>query len=115
MKLVTFNISSLDFDAITDPIMKAKMVALKGINKVMAQNNLGMPPMVMNRWVKGFLTLPLHQEVHAIISSSYKEYTVPKTILCSSPASVTQWLNTAPGIKRSWFDSWLRHMPDLWA
>ena len=42
-------VSSLDFDAITDPIMKAKMVALKGINKVMAQNNMGMPPMVMNR------------------------------------------------------------------
>lgn len=38
-----------DFDAITDPIMKAKMVALKGINKVMAQSNMGMPPMVMNR------------------------------------------------------------------
>lgn len=50
MKLVTLKcISSLDFDAITDPIMKAKMVALKGINKVMAQNNMGMPPMVMNR------------------------------------------------------------------
>lgn len=38
-----------DFDAITDPIMKAKMVALKGINKVMVQNNMGMAPMVMNR------------------------------------------------------------------
>uniref|UniRef100_A0A667G537 Histone-lysine N-methyltransferase 2C n=1 Tax=Lynx canadensis TaxID=61383 RepID=A0A667G537_LYNCA len=41
---------NVDFDAITDPIMKAKMVALKGINKVMAQNNMGMPPMVMNRF-----------------------------------------------------------------
>ncbi|XP_063075726.1 histone-lysine N-methyltransferase 2C isoform X2 [Engraulis encrasicolus] len=40
---------NIDFDAITDPIMKAKMVALKGINKVMVQNNMGMPPMVMNR------------------------------------------------------------------
>lgn len=39
----------LDFDAITDPIMKAKMVALQGINKVMAQNPLAMGPMVMNR------------------------------------------------------------------
>lgn len=38
-----------DFDAITDPIMKAKMVALKGINKVMVQNSMGMTPMVMNR------------------------------------------------------------------
>ncbi|XP_061443616.1 histone-lysine N-methyltransferase 2C isoform X3 [Rhineura floridana] len=41
---------NIDFDAITDPIMKAKMVALKGINKVMAQNNMGMPPVVMNRF-----------------------------------------------------------------
>nr|XP_034985248.1 histone-lysine N-methyltransferase 2C isoform X3 [Zootoca vivipara] len=41
---------NIDFDAITDPIMKAKMVALKGINKVMAQNNMGMPQMVMNRF-----------------------------------------------------------------
>ncbi|XP_044280541.1 histone-lysine N-methyltransferase 2C isoform X5 [Varanus komodoensis] len=41
---------NIDFDAITDPIMKAKMVALKGINKVMAQNNMGIPPMVMNRF-----------------------------------------------------------------
>ncbi|XP_069504025.1 histone-lysine N-methyltransferase 2C isoform X7 [Ambystoma mexicanum] len=41
---------NVDFDAITDPIMKAKMVALKGINKVMAQNNMGIPPIVMNRF-----------------------------------------------------------------
>ncbi|KAM3929072.1 histone-lysine N-methyltransferase 2C isoform 2-T2 [Leptodactylus fuscus] len=40
---------NIDFDAITDPIMKAKMVALKGINKVMV-SNMGMPPMVMNRF-----------------------------------------------------------------
>uniref|UniRef100_A0A9J8DE02 [histone H3]-lysine(4) N-methyltransferase n=1 Tax=Cyprinus carpio carpio TaxID=630221 RepID=A0A9J8DE02_CYPCA len=40
---------NIDFDAITDPIMKAKMVALKGINKVMVQNSMGMTPMVMNR------------------------------------------------------------------
>ncbi|KAM9308003.1 histone-lysine N-methyltransferase 2C [Gastrophryne carolinensis] len=40
---------NIDFDAITDPIMKAKMVALKGINKVMV-NNMGMSPMVMNRF-----------------------------------------------------------------
>ncbi|XP_050925963.1 histone-lysine N-methyltransferase 2C isoform X2 [Lates calcarifer] len=41
---------NIDFDSITDPIMKAKMVALKGINKVMVQNNMGMAPMVMNRF-----------------------------------------------------------------
>nr|XP_057922363.1 histone-lysine N-methyltransferase 2C isoform X2 [Doryrhamphus excisus] len=44
---------NIDFDAITDPIMKAKMVALKGINKVMVQNNIGMSPMVMNRFPSG--------------------------------------------------------------
>ncbi|GAA6231360.1 histone-lysine N-methyltransferase 2C-like isoform X3, partial [Lates japonicus] len=41
---------SMDFDSITDPIMKAKMVALKGINKVMTQGNLGLNPMVINRF-----------------------------------------------------------------
>ncbi|XP_034415694.1 histone-lysine N-methyltransferase 2C-like isoform X10 [Cyclopterus lumpus] len=39
-----------DFDSISDPIMKAKMVALKGINKVMTQGNLGLNPMVINRF-----------------------------------------------------------------
>lgn len=29
--------------------MKAKMVALKGINKVMTQGNLNLNPMVINR------------------------------------------------------------------
>ncbi|KAI4898222.1 hypothetical protein NFI96_005840, partial [Prochilodus magdalenae] len=41
---------NIDFDSITDPIMKAKMVALKGINKVMVQNNMGMSQMVMNKF-----------------------------------------------------------------
>lgn len=41
---------SADFDSITDPIMKAKMVALKGINKVMTQSNMGLNPMVINRY-----------------------------------------------------------------
>lgn len=40
---------SAEFDSISDPIMKAKMVALKGINKVMIQGTLGMNPMVINR------------------------------------------------------------------
>lgn len=41
--------AAADFDSISDPIMKAKMVALKGINKVMSQGNLGLNPMVINR------------------------------------------------------------------
>ncbi|XP_053350621.1 histone-lysine N-methyltransferase 2C isoform X4 [Clarias gariepinus] len=44
---------NVDFDAITDPIMKAKMVALKGINKVMAQNSMGMPSMVRMQQMPG--------------------------------------------------------------
>ncbi|XP_047667134.1 histone-lysine N-methyltransferase 2C isoform X10 [Tachysurus fulvidraco] len=44
---------NVDFDAITDPIMKAKMVALKGINKVMAQNSMGMTPMVRMQQMPG--------------------------------------------------------------
>lgn len=39
-----------DFDSISDPIMKAKMVALKGINKVMTQGSLALNPMVINRY-----------------------------------------------------------------
>ncbi|XP_055086131.1 histone-lysine N-methyltransferase 2C-like isoform X4 [Periophthalmus magnuspinnatus] len=37
---------NMDFDSISDPIMKAKMVALKGINKFMSQGPLGLNPMV---------------------------------------------------------------------
>lgn len=40
---------SAEFDSISDPIMKAKMVALKGINKVMIQGNLSLNPMAINR------------------------------------------------------------------
>ncbi|KAJ8378007.1 hypothetical protein AAFF_G00249440 [Aldrovandia affinis] len=49
---------NIDFDTITDPIMKAKMVALKGINKVMVQNNMGLAPMVMNRFQLGAHQMP---------------------------------------------------------
>nr|XP_054592167.1 histone-lysine N-methyltransferase 2C isoform X4 [Nothobranchius furzeri] len=44
------DLSSVDFDSIPDPIMKAKMVALKGINKVMSQGNLGLGPMTISRF-----------------------------------------------------------------
>ncbi|KAJ8396838.1 hypothetical protein AAFF_G00014370 [Aldrovandia affinis] len=49
---------NIDFDAITDPIMKAKMVALKGINKVMVQNSIGITPIVMNRGQLGSQQVP---------------------------------------------------------
>ncbi|XP_014874682.1 histone-lysine N-methyltransferase 2C isoform X3 [Poecilia latipinna] len=43
-------ISDTDFESISDPIMKAKMQALKGINRVMSQGPLGLNPMVINRF-----------------------------------------------------------------
>ncbi|XP_023181708.1 histone-lysine N-methyltransferase 2C-like isoform X7 [Xiphophorus maculatus] len=43
-------ISDMDFESISDPIMKAKMQALKGINRVMSQGPLGLNPMVINRF-----------------------------------------------------------------
>ncbi|XP_061096332.1 histone-lysine N-methyltransferase 2C-like isoform X3 [Conger conger] len=52
---------SVEFDTITDPIMKAKMVALMGINKVMAQNSMAIPPMVMNRVQVGGQQVPGEQ------------------------------------------------------
>ncbi|XP_023805952.1 histone-lysine N-methyltransferase 2C isoform X3 [Oryzias latipes] len=42
--------NTADFDSIPDPIMKAKMLALQGINKVMSQGSLGLNPMVINRF-----------------------------------------------------------------
>ncbi|XP_056155239.1 histone-lysine N-methyltransferase 2C [Lampris incognitus] len=41
---------NIDFDSISDPIMKAKMVALQGINKVVTQSSLTLHPMVINRF-----------------------------------------------------------------
>lgn len=67
-------VSSSDLDAIADPIMKAKMVALKGINKVMAQSTMGMPPVPLDRWVA-----PPHAWVasrRAELSRTYEEYMV---------------------------------------
>lgn len=49
------------------------MVALKGINKVMAQNNLGMPPMVMSRYVGSAIFLPGCVNVHENTVASQKE------------------------------------------
>lgn len=54
---ILFSMIYSDFDAITDPIMKAKMVALKGINKMMVQNNMGMTSMVVNKWVYSLVCL----------------------------------------------------------
>lgn len=42
--------STIDFESISDPIMKAKMQVLKGINRVMSQGTLGPNPAAINRF-----------------------------------------------------------------
>ncbi|XP_037691694.1 histone-lysine N-methyltransferase 2C isoform X3 [Choloepus didactylus] len=105
---------NIDFDAITDPIMKAKMVALKGINKVMAQNNMGMPPMVMNRF-------PFMGQSVAGTQNSEGQNLVPQTI--TQDGSITHQIsrpnppNFGPGFvndsQRKQYEEWLQETQQL--
>ncbi|XP_053464427.1 histone-lysine N-methyltransferase 2C isoform X7 [Nycticebus coucang] len=105
---------NIDFDAITDPIMKAKMVALKGINKVMAQNNLGMPPMVMSRFPFIGQSLPGTQ-------NSEGQNLIPQAI--PQDGSITHQIsrpnppNFGPGFvndsQRKQYEEWLQETQQL--
>uniref|UniRef100_A0A2K6EMQ7 Histone-lysine N-methyltransferase 2C n=1 Tax=Propithecus coquereli TaxID=379532 RepID=A0A2K6EMQ7_PROCO len=105
---------NIDFDAITDPIMKAKMVALKGINKVMAQNNLGMPPMVMSRF-------PFMGQSLAGTQNSEGQNLIPQAI--PQDGSITHQIsrpnppNFGPGFvndsQRKQYEEWLQETQQL--
>ncbi|KAM5255335.1 histone-lysine N-methyltransferase 2C [Ctenodactylus gundi] len=105
---------NIDFDAITDPIMKAKMVALKGINKVMAQNNLGMPPMVMSRF-------PFMGPTAAGTHNSEGQTLVPQAV--AQDGSITHQIsrpnppNFGPGFvndsQRKQYEEWLQETQQL--
>ncbi|XP_058039692.1 histone-lysine N-methyltransferase 2C isoform X1 [Ahaetulla prasina] len=105
---------NIDFDAITDPIMKAKMVALKGINKVMAQNNMGMPPLVMNRFALMGQTGPGAQ-------SSEGQHLIPQAV--TQDGSLTPQMsrpnppNFGPGFVndsyRKQYEEWLQETQQL--
>ncbi|XP_070623547.1 histone-lysine N-methyltransferase 2C isoform X14 [Erythrolamprus reginae] len=105
---------NIDFDAITDPIMKAKMVALKGINKVMAQNNMGMPPLVMNRFAFMGQTGPGAQ-------SSEGQHLIPQAV--TQDGSLTPQMsrpnppNFGPGFVndsyRKQYEEWLQETQQL--
>ncbi|XP_013209331.1 histone-lysine N-methyltransferase 2C isoform X9 [Microtus ochrogaster] len=105
---------NIDFDAITDPIMKAKMVALKGINKVMAQNNLGMPPMVMSRF-------PFMGPSVAGTQNSEGQSLVPQAV--AQDGSITHQIsrpnppNFGPGFvndsQRKQYEEWLQETQQL--
>ncbi|XP_051738984.1 histone-lysine N-methyltransferase 2C isoform X6 [Ctenopharyngodon idella] len=99
---------NIDFDAITDPIMKAKMVALKGINKVMVQNSMGMTPMVMNRMQQ----IPgSHGPDTAGFSQHFLDGKLPPQIARPNPP------NFGPGFvndsQRKQYEEWLQETQQL--
>ncbi|XP_035272042.1 histone-lysine N-methyltransferase 2C isoform X3 [Anguilla anguilla] len=105
---------SIDFDAITDPIMKAKMVALKGINKVMVQNNMGMPPMVMNRIQLGGQQVPGEQcpDSGAVLQSAVgQDIKVAQHLARPNPP------NLGPGFpndaQKKQYEDWLKDTQQL--
>ncbi|TRY85074.1 hypothetical protein DNTS_020861, partial [Danionella cerebrum] len=100
---------NIDFDAITDPIMKAKMVALKGINKVMVQNSMGMAPIAMNR-------MPQNQGSHAPDTAGFAPFfgpdgKMPPQIARPNPP------NFGPGFgndsQRKQYEEWLQETQQL--
>ncbi|ETE66201.1 Histone-lysine N-methyltransferase MLL3, partial [Ophiophagus hannah] len=95
---------NIDFDAITDPIMKAKMVALKGINKVMAQNNMGMPPLVMNRFTFMGQTGPGAQ-------SSEGQHLIPQAVTQKERGIC--YLLTPDDSYRKQYEEWLQETQQL--
>ncbi|ROL51048.1 Histone-lysine N-methyltransferase 2C, partial [Anabarilius grahami] len=99
---------NIDFDAITDPIMKAKMVALKGINKVMVQNSMGMTPIVMNRMQQ----IPgSHGPDTAGFSQHFLDGKLPPQIARPNPP------NFGPGFvndsQRKQYEEWLQETQQL--
>ncbi|KAM7121251.1 histone-lysine N-methyltransferase 2C isoform 5-T5 [Molossus nigricans] len=105
---------NIDFDAITDPIMKAKMVALKGINKVMAQSNMGMPPVVLDRF--SFMG----QSVTGAQSSDSQTLlpqAVPQDGSLTHPLSRPNPPNFGPGFvndsQRKQYEEWLQETQQL--
>ncbi|XP_054449392.1 histone-lysine N-methyltransferase 2C [Pteronotus mesoamericanus] len=105
---------NIDFDAITDPIMKAKMVALKGINKVMAQNNMGMPPMAMSRFPFPGQSLPGAQtgEGQALLPQA-----IPQDGSITHQLSRPNPPNFGPGFvndsQRKQYEEWLQETQQL--
>nr|XP_015812352.2 histone-lysine N-methyltransferase 2C isoform X2 [Nothobranchius furzeri] len=101
--------SNIDFDAITDPIMKAKMVALKGINKVMVQNNMGMTSMV-NRFPPGSGPPPCPESTPLppqVVGSDGKLTQVPRP----NPPSFGPGFVNNP--QRAQYEEWLQKTQQL--
>uniref|UniRef100_A0A8C8CWX8 Histone-lysine N-methyltransferase 2C n=1 Tax=Oncorhynchus tshawytscha TaxID=74940 RepID=A0A8C8CWX8_ONCTS len=103
---------NIDFDAVTDPIMKAKMVALKGINKVMAQNSMGMPSIVINSLPAICFISYARKKGHIIVGllSSQDGKLAPQMARPNPP-------NFGPGFvndgKRKQYEEWLKETQQL--
>ncbi|XP_043922826.1 histone-lysine N-methyltransferase 2C [Protopterus annectens] len=103
---------NIDFDAITDPIMKAKMVALQGINKVMAQNN--MPTVVINSrfpFVSQQMPGPPPGEELVDIQGTGQDGCFPQQIARPNPPSFGPgFVNDA---QRKQYEEWLQETQQL--
>ncbi|XP_060681122.1 histone-lysine N-methyltransferase 2C isoform X1 [Hemiscyllium ocellatum] len=106
---------NIDFDTITDPIMKAKMVALKGINRVMAQSNLGMPQIVMNRFPFVSQQMSSTQSVDSgqnpILQGVGQDGNLPPQMLRPNPPSFGPgFMNNA---QKKQYEKWLQDTQQL--
>ncbi|XP_077069572.1 histone-lysine N-methyltransferase 2C isoform X1 [Siphateles boraxobius] len=101
---------NIDFDAITDPIMKAKMVALKGINKMMVQNNMGMNSMVVNNVQTG-QALPGPDEVVSPMQLAGQDGNLtPQMALPNPPNFGTGFAHDTQKVQ---YEDWLRETQQL--
>ncbi|XP_028288299.1 histone-lysine N-methyltransferase 2C-like isoform X3 [Parambassis ranga] len=99
-----------DFDSISDPIMKAKMVALKGINKVMTQGNLGMNPMVINRFQPAPAALSTEPTSQPSAPVGQDGKLNPQLVRPSPPSCGSGFVNEA---QRRQYEEWLGETQQL--
>uniref|UniRef100_H3D7P3 Lysine methyltransferase 2C n=1 Tax=Tetraodon nigroviridis TaxID=99883 RepID=H3D7P3_TETNG len=105
--------AAADFDSISDPIMKAKMVALKGINKVMSQGNLGLNPMVINRLqqapvAQGALVTPASEGTPQLVAQDEK--LTPQLVRPNPPNFGSDFANES---QRRQYEEWLAETQQL--
>ncbi|XP_061522122.1 histone-lysine N-methyltransferase 2C-like isoform X2 [Phycodurus eques] len=103
-------IPDLDFDSISDPIMKAKMVALKGINKVMTQGNLGLNNMVVNRFHQAPGAATPEATTQPPLSVGQDAELTPQLVQPSPPSCGPGFVNDS---QRRQYEEWLGETQQL--
>ncbi|XP_061615115.1 histone-lysine N-methyltransferase 2C-like isoform X3 [Phyllopteryx taeniolatus] len=99
-----------DFDSISDPIMKAKMVALKGINKVMSQGNLGLNNMVVNRFHQAPGAATPEATTQPPLSVGQDAELTPQPVQPSPPSCGPGFVNDS---QRRQYEEWLGETQQL--